>query len=297
MNNLLNASTTTKDPPSVSGSTGVCAVIGDPIAHTLSPVIHNVAFRSLKMDLVYVPFRVRRSELGAAIEGFRSLGVLGINITMPHKSRVLRFLDRIDDTAREIGAVNTVVRKSARLHGYNTDGEAAVTALLHLGSLSGRKALILGAGGAAKAIAYQLSETADSIVILNRTRSNGARLASKITKWNGIPSRSYSLDRANLRREARRGNLLINTLPVHVFPRFAKMLIQEGLAARDMLVMDANYNPESDFLTKARLTGARAIDGLEMLVEQAALSFKLWTGLDAPIDVMREAAVEARARL
>jgi shikimate dehydrogenase len=295
MNHLSNASTTTKDPPSISGSTEICAIIGDPIAHTLSPAVHNAAFRSLKMDLVYVPFRVRRNELGMAIEGFRSIGVIGINVTMPHKSRVLRFLDRIDDTAREIGAVNTVARKSTRLHGYNTDGKAAVTALSHLGSLSGRKALILGAGGAAKAIAYQLSETADSIVILNRTRSNGARLASKITKWNGIPSHSYVLSGTNLRREARRGNLLINTLPAHVFPRFGEILIEEKIAEGDMLVMDANYELKNDFLTEARNSGAKAIDGLEMLIEQASLSFKLWTGVDAPIDVMRKAAAEARA--
>jgi shikimate dehydrogenase len=295
MNHHSKASTTTKDQLNISGSTRICAIIGDPIAHTLSPTIHNAAFRSLKMDLVYIPFRVRGRELGTAIEGLRSIGVVGINVTMPHKSRVLRYLDRIDDTAREIGAVNTVARKSTSLHGYNTDGKAAVKALSHLGSLSGRKALILGAGGAAKAIAHQLSETAHSIVILNRTRSNGARLASNITKWNGIPSHSYALNGTNLRREARPVDLLVNTLPAHVFPRFGEVLLQERIAERDMLVMDANYQPKSDFLARARLAGAKAIDGLEMLIEQASLSFKLWTGVDAPINVMRKAAAEVRA--
>lgn len=295
MNHQSNASPTTNDALRISGSTRICAIIGDPIAHTLSPSIHNAAFRSLKLDIVYVPFHVRRSELGAAIEGFRSLGVLGINVTRPHKSRVLRFLDKIETTAKKIGAVNTIVRKNDRLHGYNTDGEAAITALSRLGSLSGRKALILGAGGAAKAIAYQLSKMADSIVILNRTRSNGTRLASNITEWNGIPSRSYALDRPNLRREAKSRDLLINTLPVSVFPRFANVLIEERLVTRDMLVMDANYEHESNLLTKAQLAGAKAINGLDMLTEQAACSFKLWTGLDAPIDVMRQAAVNKRA--
>lgn len=280
---------------SVSGSTRVCAIIGDPIGHTLSPIIHNAAFRSLRLDLVYVPFHVRRSELGAAIEGLRSLGVLGINVTIPHKSQVLRFLDKIENTANKIGAVNTIVTRNARLHGHNTDGEAAITALSRLGSLSGRKALILGAGGAARAIAYQLSKTADSIVILNRTRSNGTLLASNITEWNGIPSRSNDLNRANLRRETKARDLLINTLPASVFPRFANILIEEHLVTQDMLVMDANYEHENHFLENARLAGAKAIDGLEMLIEQAACSFKLWTGLDAPIDVMRQAAISARA--
>jgi shikimate dehydrogenase len=295
MTHKSNASGATSDALRISGSTRVCAVIGDPIGHTLSPFIHNAAFRSLRLDLVYVPFHVRKSELGAAIEGLSSLGVLGINVTMPHKSQVLRFLDKIENTAKKIGAVNTIVTKNARLHGYNTDGEAAITALSHLGSLSGRKVLILGAGGAARAIAYQLSKTADSIVILNRTRSNGMLLASNIMKWNGIPSSSNDLNRSSLRREAKSRDLLINTLPVSVFPRFANILIEERLVTREMLVMDANYEHESNFLEKARLAGIKAIDGLEMLIEQAASSFRLWTGLDAPVDVMRQAAIIARA--
>jgi shikimate dehydrogenase len=296
MNQLLNASTTAIDLPGINGSTRVCAVIGDPVEHTLSPGIHNAAFKRLKMDLVYVPFRVRTSQLRAAIKGLRCLEVSGINIMMPHKSRVLRFLDRIDKTAQEIGAVNTVVRKKASLHGYNTDGEGAVRALSQLGSLSGRKALILGAGGAAKAIAYYLSKSAETIVILNRTPSNGARLASRIIEWSGIPSRSCALSRRNLRREARRADLLINTLPVHAFARLGKIAVQDGLITQNMLVMDANYMPESEFLTDAKLAGAKAIDGLEMLIQQAGLSFKLWTGLEAPIDAMRQAAIEARTR-
>jgi shikimate dehydrogenase len=190
--------------------------------------------------------------------------------------------------------VNTVVRKNDRLHGYNTDGEGAVVALSQLGPLSGRRALILGAGGAAKAIAYHLSKAAGNIAILNRTRSNGAHLASKITKWSGIPGHSYTLNKRNLCRQARRADLLINTLPVHVFPRFGKILLGEKLTPQDMLVMDANYMAESNFLTEATLAGAKTIDGLEMLIHQAALSFKLWTGIDAPIVAMRKAAVEAR---
>jgi len=296
VNYALRTSAISRELPTISGSTKVCAVIGDPVAHSLSPAIHNAAFRSLNMNIVYVAFRVQDGELGVAIEGFRSLGVLGINITMPHKSRVLRFLDTIDDTAQEIGAVNTVVRRSSKLHGYNTDGQAAVKALSHLESLSGRRALILGAGGAAKAIAYQLSKMVETIVILNRTRPKGARLASKVTEWSEASSCSYALDKTNLRREVAQASLLINTLPVDVFPRFGKILIREKLAGRDMLVMDANYKPKTDFLAKASLAGAKAIDGLEMLIEQAALSFELWTGVNAPIAVMRKAAVEARAR-
>jgi shikimate dehydrogenase len=247
------------------------------------------------MDRVYVAFRVRTSDLAAAVRALKSLGILGINVTMPHKLRVLRYLDRVDNTAAEIGAVNTVIRKGARLFGYNTDGQAAGTALSSLGSLSGLRALILGAGGAARAITYHLSKLAGSIVVLNRTRSTGAELASKIREWNGTSGNSYALNGTNLRREAAHADILINTLPANVFPRFGKILIQNRLVRRGMLVMDTNYRPQSDFLSKARSTGAKAADGLDMLVGQAALSFRLWTGLDAPIDIMHHAAVEARA--
>jgi shikimate dehydrogenase len=295
-NRLMNSSRTSINILSTSGSTGVYAVIGDPIAHTLSPAIHNAAFKSLNMNHAYVPFRVRENDLGQAIAGLRSLGVNGFNVTMPHKSSVLRFMDTIDATAKKIGAVNTVVRRDSRFHGYNTDGVAAVTALSRHGSLSGEKIVILGAGGAARAIAYYLAPTVESIVILNRTHSNGARLAHDIAGRRGASCQTYPLDRRSICREAARGNVLINTLPVSAFPRFGKILVQDELVKRDMLLMDVNYEFKSDFLSRAKLSGARIIDGIEMLIGQAALSFKLWTGHDAPIKVMRKAAAEARAR-
>jgi len=295
MNQLLDGSALRGNEPRIAGCTKVCAVIGDPIAHSLSPAIHNAAFESLGMDLVYVALRVRDAELAAAIRGLKALGFLGVNVTMPHKSRILPLLDNIEKTAREIGAVNTIARKSDVLWGYNTDGKAAATALTELGSLSGRKALILGAGGAASAIAHQLSNTIDGITILNRTRSKGSRLAKKVRKWGKIPATSDSLNKTALTKGTQRSDLIVNTLPVDVFPVFGECLIQERLIRSDMLIMDANYKPKTDFVSKARSQGAKTTDGLEMLIRQAAVSFKLWTGEDAPIDVMRKAAIEARA--
>ena len=282
--------------PRIGAAAKVCAVIGDPIAHSLSPAIHNAAFRSLGMDLVYVPFRVRANELKAAIEGIRSLGVLGVNVTMPHKTRVVPLLDAIEKTALQIGAVNTIVRNDGRLRGYNTDGQAALAVLQSLaGSLSGRRAVILGAGGAARAIVYYLSETVGSIAILNRTRSKASSIASKIARLRAITCRSYGLNKASLQRELGQADLLINTIPADAFARLGSILIQEQLIRQDMVVFDVNYKPKNDFLVNAKLAGAKAIDGLDMLVRQAALSFTLWTGREAPIDVMREAAIEARA--
>jgi shikimate dehydrogenase len=248
------------------------------------------------MDFVYVSFRVRASELKAAIEGIRSLGILGVNVTMPHKTRVLPLLDAIERTALEIGAVNTIVRNDGRLRGYNTDGQAALAVVQSLaGSLPGRRAMIVGAGGAARAIVYYLSKTVENIAILNRTRSKGSSIASKIARLRGITCRSYGLNKASLQRELGQADLLINTIPADAFARFGNILIEKRLVRQDMVVFDVNYSPRNDFLVNAKLAGAKAIDGLDMLVRQAALSFTLWTGREAPIDVMREAAIQARA--
>jgi len=279
----------------IGGGTRVCAVIGDPIEHSLSPPIHNAAFRSLDMDFVYVAFRVRRRELARAIGGISALGIAGLNVTRPHKTSVIHFLDTIENTAREIGAVNTIARSGRGLRGYNTDGRASLEILQKLGgSLSGTKAAILGAGGAARAIAYYLSNTAESISILNRTRAKGSSLASEITRWSGNRCRSCQLTKANLRKEASESDILINTLPVHAFPRFARTLIRERLVRPGMIIFDANYDHKSSFLADAESAGARVSDGLDMLVSQAALSFELWTGRRPPIDVMYKAALKAK---
>jgi len=297
LNDDAKTSAATAGVPKVSGRAKVCGIMGDPVAHSLSPAIHNAAFQSLGMDFLYVPFRVRASELRTAIEGIKSLGIIGANVTMPHKTRVPQLLDTVERIALEIGAVNTIVRNGARLRGYNTDGQAALAALLRLGGpLSGRKAVILGAGGAARAIAYHISKIVESLVVFNRTRAKGSRLATDVMRWGGITSRSYTPSKANLHREVGRANLLINTLPVEVFPRFGRMMIQEHLIGRDALVFDANYTAKTDFLEQAKLAGAKVADGLDMLIGQAALSFKLWSGRDAPVDVMREAAIKARGQ-
>ena len=296
MNDAPESSTIFAGLRGITGETRVCAVIGDPIEHTLSPPIHNAAFRSLNMDFTYVAFRVRKRELAQAMEGARALGIVGLNVTRPHKATVMRSLDTIEKTAREIGAVNTIVRSDSGLRGYNTDGQAALEVLRKLGgSLSGTRVAVLGAGGASRAITYYLSKSVERISVLNRTGAKGSRLASEITRWSGTKCRSYRLNEVNLRKETSENNILINTLPVHVFSRFAKTLTQQRLIRPGMIVFDANYyDHKSDFLAKAEQAGAKVSDGLDMLVGQAALSFELWTGRSAPIDVMHEAALNAQ---
>jgi shikimate dehydrogenase len=229
------------------------------------------------------------------MEGFRVLGIVGVNVTRPHKTGVMRLLDRTERNAREIGAVNTIANTDGTLRGYNTDGQAALDVLQEIGgSLSGKRVVILGAGGAARAITHCLSKTVPSISILNRTRAKGSRLSAEVVRRSKAKCRAYGLSKADLRKEVPQADLVINTLPVDVFPRFGATLMHEGLIRRGMIVFDANYSHGSDFLVDAEHAGAIVTDGLDMLVRQAALSFKLWTGRDPPIDVMRAAAKEAR---
>ena len=163
----------------ISGKTKVCCVIGDPIEHSLSPLIHNAAFRHLKLDFVYVAFRVKEEELEEAVRGIRTLKIHGLNVTMPHKTAIIKYLDEIDRTAKAIGAVNTVLNADGKLVGFNTDGVGALNALKNNQvELHGKKILLLGAGGAAKAIAFHLAPEVEELRILNRTGEKARQLAS-----------------------------------------------------------------------------------------------------------------------
>ena len=163
----------------ISGKTKVCGVIGDPIEHTLSPIMHNAAFEALKIDYVFLAFKVKAAEVENAMNGMRALSIHGLNVTMPHKNAVIKYLDEVDPAGKTIASANTILNKDGRLFGFNTDGVGALNALEQNGvKPRGKKVLLLGAGGAAKAIAYTLSQEADELVILNRTPKPATDLAN-----------------------------------------------------------------------------------------------------------------------
>jgi shikimate dehydrogenase len=167
----------------ISGKTRVCAIIGDPVEHSLSPAMHNAAFKKLKLDMVYVAFTVTRNELNEAIQSAKILGFRGLNVTMPHKNAAMKYLDDRDSAAKSIGAVNTILNEGGRLVGFNTDGVGAMRALKEKGvSLGGKKLVLLGAGGAAKAIAFQAAQEVEKLVILNRTPEKAEKLAEDLQK-------------------------------------------------------------------------------------------------------------------
>ena len=278
----------------VSSDTKLYAIIGDPIEHSLSPVMQNVAFQHLDLDSVYLAFRVRPQDLEAAIAGMRSLGVLGFNITIPHKVSVMKYLDKVDYQAIEVGAVNTVVNKNGVFVGYNTDGAGALAALREENvELKGRRTVLLGAGGAARALAFSIAPLTESLVILNRTESKAKDLASAIKRFNAA-AEGKKLSEATLRSKLADADVLINSTPVGMYPRVGECLVNGSLMHSRMVVFDVVYNPpETRLLREAKKAGAKAVGGLNMLVHQGVLSFKIWTGIEPPVDIMFRAAEEA----
>ena len=280
----------------VSGRTKVCAVIGDPVEHSLSPCFQNAAFQHLKLDFIYVAFTVKAEDLGDAISCVRSLGIYGLNVTVPHKISVIKYLDELDERADRIKSVNTILNRNGKLIGYTTDGIGVLNALKYNGiDPKGKKVVILGAGGAARSASYALSEVAGELVILNRTIERARNLASKVrkligshvnVKWDGLTEES-------LRREIREADILINATPVGMSPDVNGTLVEKRLLHPDMVVFDMIYHPlKTRLLREAEEVGAKTINGLSMLIHQGAASFEIWTGVEAPVDVMMKAAEE-----
>jgi len=285
----------------VNAHTRICGIIGDPVEHSLSPVMHNAAFHARGINYVYVAFRVPASRLGAAVAAIRHLNLVGVNVTIPHKEAVLEHLDEVSEEARLMGAVNTIVRRDDRLIGYNTDGEGFLRALRAAGFVpAGRSVLLLGAGGAARAVAVALARAgAAAIAVANRTPARAERLAAWLADGLGVAARAVpwpGRDGVGPGREALAGaDLVVHATPLGTYPDtstgpdLAYEVLRPG-----QFVFDLVYNPpETTFLARARAVGARVVSGLEMLIHQGALAFELWTDQSPPLDTMRAALREA----
>jgi len=283
-----------------SSATRVCGLIGDPVEHSLSPAIQNAAFKHLALDYVYVVFTVKREGLAHAIHGVRSLGFRGLNVTMPHKIDVIRYLDVLDETAKNVGSVNTILNKDRKLIGYTTDGVGALNALTHSGFDSrGKKIVVLGAGGASRSVTLSLGKEADELVILNRTGEKAENLVKDLSSLLGRDSnlRAGELNGRNLRKELEAADLLVNATSVGMRPKEAETPVSKSLLRSDLTVFDLVYEPlETRLLREARQIGARTVDGLSMLVHQGAASFEIWTAKKGPIGVMTKAAMEELGR-
>jgi len=274
----------------ITAATRVAGVIGDPVRHSLSPVIHNAAFRALDLDWVYLGFPVAAGDGAKAVRAMGVLGIDGLNVTMPHKADVIGALDHLSPTAGLLDAVNTIHRVGGELHGENTDGAGFVDALRHDEGFdpAGKRVVILGAGGAARAVVVALAEAgAADIAILNRTAANAERAAALAGPGRARRGDDGDLDEADL---------VVNATPVGMegTDHADAVFVDPRRLHANQVVADLVYHPiRTPLLAAARERGAIAVSGLGMLVHQAAHAFRLWTGEDPPLEAMSAAALAA----
>ena len=281
----------------VRGTTRILGVFGCPVEHSVSPLMHNAALARLGLPYIYVPFLVTPDALGAALRGLSALGIVGVNLTIPHKERALALVDEVTSEAREIGAINTVHCVNGRLVADNTDGRGFYQPLAEAGfDARGCTAVVVGAGGAARAVAFRLArEGAAAVWIANRSLERAEQLAAAAGRAGSGRIQALSLDDADRVQDAiRAADLLVHTTRVGMYPD-GDALAPVPLEAlhRNLFVYDLVYNPkQTRLLAEAQKRGCRVMGGARMLVYQGAASFERWTGIWPPTDVM-EAAVEA----
>jgi shikimate dehydrogenase len=278
----------------IAPSTRVCAVIGNPVAHSMSPAIHNRAFAELGLDYVYVAFRVE--DVGGAVAGMRALdNFRGMSVTIPHKVSIIKHLDEVAEVDRQIGSVNTVVNDGGRLKGFGSDGPGALKALGDAGvQPSGRTVTILGSGGAARAIAFTLAAANPrALFLLGIEEPELTALTRDIVAKTGANVTCALLDAKTLEARLAESQVLIHCTPVGMHPKASESAVPKALLHRDLAVMDIVYNPlRTQLLTDAQERGLKTISGVEMFVNQAVIQFELWTGRTAPRAVMREVVLE-----
>ncbi len=267
-------------------------VIGDPVKHSLSPVILNAAFSKAKIDWVYTAFETPEAQLENAIEGVRALGIAGLSVTMPHKSKICSLLDGVSDSAKTLEAVNCVVNDGGELKGHNTDGDGFLDALDHDSGMDAaeKKILVIGAGGSARSIIHSLGKAgAEDIAVINRSKAKGLDAADLAG-----PAGRY-LEESEFSVVATEADLIINATPIGMSQAQdeKKFPIEPALLSKGQLAVDLIYHPISTpWLEALKSRGVEAYGGLSMLIFQAARAFKLWTGEQAPVAAMRKAALK-----
>jgi shikimate dehydrogenase len=267
----------------ISAKRKICLIIGDPVEHSLSPLIHNVGYKALSIDdeFVFLAARVRVKDLKYLVKAIRIMGIRGLTCTMPHKVEVMRYLDKIDPVAKEIGAVNTVVNDNGVLKGYNTDWIGARKPIEKITSIKGKMVGIIGAGGAARAIIYGLKKKGAKIKIFNKEKNQAKRLARKIKcQWAGFDDLL----------ELKNFDIIINATPLGMKPYENISPVPKEVFSKNQIVMDAVYIPlETKMLKEAKERGAKIIPGIEMLLGQGIPQFTYYTKRKAPVRAMRKA--------
>ncbi len=264
-------------------------IIGDPVDHSLSPAMHNAAFKALRLNCTYIAFRIAKDELEAGIQSLRKVNIAGFNVTMPHKVAVMKFLDELDETCLKINAVNTVNNENGKFKGYNTDIHGFIQPLKRRKiSLAGKTALLMGAGGAARAVLTALAdEHVGKVIIANRNMARAKEVAQHAKKL-GLNCELVGLDDAS--KLASKADLIVNATPMGMARE--PSIIKPADIRGDSIVYDLVYRPmETGLIQSAEDAGATVIHGYEMLIEQGARSFEIWKKMEAPRDVMKKTLV------
>jgi shikimate dehydrogenase len=279
----------------ITSTTKLLAVIGHPVEHSFSPLMHNAAIDALGLDLCYAAFHVMPDDVGAALAGMRALNLLGLNVTVPHKEAVMPHLDEVSEEARRVGAVNTIHHTNGKLVGHNTDVYGILTSLKETAGIDPLPPVIavLGASGAARGVVYGLCTRpeVERILIFNRTVDKAGALAREMGRWTQARLEAYPLEETALETHLKDARLLINATSVGMHPRVEESPVGTGRALHpNLAVYDIVFNPLDTLLLKqARTAGAKAVGGIEMLVYQGARSFEIWTGVTPPVEVMKSA--------
>lgn len=271
----------------------IFGIVGHPVKHSLSPAMHSAAYKKLGLDYSYKAYDVAPEKLAAFIEEGKKR-FCGLNVTVPYKAAVIGCLDELDESARLINAVNTIKYAENKTIGYNTDGVGCAKALQEADvAVKGQKVMLLGAGGAARAIVYRLVTEEAGVVIANRTHENAEKLAGEIKEKTGKRIGVVDYAPEALKKALSDVDVLINTTTVGMSPRKGESPLPADVLESHLVVMDIVYNPlETRLLRDAKKRGCKTVDGVGMLVHQGAESFKIWLGVDAPIEDMREAVLK-----
>ena len=284
-----------KKDRSITADTRLCAVIGNPIAHTLSPAIHNAGFNEMDLDFVYLAFQVE--DVKSALAGMRALkNFCGMSVTIPHKIDAMKYVDEIAEVDRSIGSINTIINKDGKLVGLGTDGPGALKALVDAGvELDGKSILMVGSGGVARAIAFTLARNAklSKLTLLDIDEGMLQGLTADLKAGTGACIGSEVLTDSSLAQAMSHADVIINCTPIGMHPREGVSLIPVELFRSGQAVFDVVYTPlETKLLADAKSRGLRTVSGVEMFINQAVLQFEYFTGVEAPVEIMRRVVME-----
>lgn len=261
----------------LTGETAVYCILGNPVAHSMSPLMHNTAFGRLGLNAVYVPFQI--DNLADAVSGISALGIKGASVTIPFKEAIMELIDEVDDTARKIGAVNTLLCNPKGIRGTNTDWVGALRSLEPLVPIKGHTFVVLGAGGAARAVVFGIMSRGGRAIVVNRSEGRGRDLAEE---FGATFAPLADIDRLE-------GDCLINTTPVGMHPNNSRMPVRKDILARYRAVADVIYNPmKTMLLEEAQALGCRIATGFDMFIYQGVEQFEMWTGKEAPVQAMKK---------